>query len=68
MAGNVVDLGPHCRMTVDETLDLCKRDNMTDVIVVGYDADDEVVIRSSKMSRADAVYLLEQAKLHALGR
>lgn len=39
-----------------------------DVLVIGYDKDGALLIRSSKMSRMDALFLLEQAKEWAMGR
>ena len=35
--------------------------------MIGLKADNHLVVRSSRMSRANALYLLEQAKLHSLG-
>jgi hypothetical protein len=38
---------------------------MSDVLCIGY-LEDELVVRSSRMSRADALFLLEKAKLWTL--
>ena len=48
-------------------LEFVRGDNLTDVLVIGYDADGDLLIRSSKMSRCDAVFMIEKAKQWALG-
>lgn len=47
-------------------LEFVRAENLADVLVIGYDADGELIIRSSKMSRCDAVFMLEKAKQWAL--
>ena len=39
---------------------------LTECLIVGYDADGRLVLRSSGMARRDALWLIEQAKRHAL--
>ncbi len=39
---------------------------LTDVLIVGYDADGDLFVRSSKMTCAEALFLLEKAKVWAL--
>lgn len=39
---------------------------LQDVLVVGYDDDGDLFIRSSRMNRKDALWLAEQLKLYAL--
>lgn len=41
-------------------------ERVTDVLIVGYDADGDLFVRSSHMSRAEAVFLLEKAKEWAM--
>lgn len=43
-------------------LEFTRTDNITDVMVIGYDNDGVMIIRSSRMSRADALFMLEKAK------
>ena len=43
-------------------LEFTRTDNITDVLVIGYDNDGVMIIRSSRMSRADALFMLEKAK------
>jgi TATA-box binding protein (TBP) (component of TFIID and TFIIIB) len=66
-AANVVELGAHVNMTPEQALRLVLREQPTDVLILTYQ-DGELVIRSSKMTRADALWMLENAKLHALDR
>lgn len=42
-------------------------DNLQDVLVIGYDGDGELLIRSSRMDRQDALWLSEQLRGYALG-
>lgn len=66
----IIALGPHERMTAEECLEFCARtkSEFQDVIVVGYDAEGKVMIRSSHMSRADAAFMLLAALDHARGK
>lgn len=48
-------------------LDFAKNDNMQDVLVVGYDGDGALIVRSSRMDRKDALWLSEQLRKYALG-
>jgi hypothetical protein len=48
-------------------LEFANNDNLQDVLVVGYDGDGELVIRSSRMDRKDALWISEQLRIYALG-
>lgn len=54
-------------MTPEQALDSAKGLSLTDVLIVGYDTDGDLVIRSSRMGRADALWLAEKMKAWALG-
>jgi len=65
----IIELGPHDRMTPEEVLSQVGREAWDRVIVVGYHKDDDVfVVRSSEMSRQDALWIAEHLRLHALDR
>lgn len=66
---DLVMLNPHDRMTPEECLSHCAMDhsNFQDVMVIGYDRDGELVVRSSAMSRKDAAWMLLAALDHARG-
>lgn len=53
-------------LTPEMALDDAKNFDLTDAMVIGYE-DDKLVIRSSHMTRADAVYMLMRAIDHARG-
>lgn len=63
----LTELDVHNRMTVDEALQLCRRAELKEVIIIGFDKDDEFFTQSSKMTRQDALWALEWAKRHTLG-
>lgn len=46
-------------MTANQVLDGAKQLNLADVIVLGYDADGGLTLRSSKMTKAEALFLLK---------
>ena len=48
-------------------LEFANNDDLQDVLVVGYDGDGELIIRSSRMDCKDALWLSEQLRLYALG-
>lgn len=55
----IVELGPHSNMTPEECLELCRRDHASyeTVIVIGINADQGVFLRSSHVSREEAVFI-----------
>jgi hypothetical protein len=53
-------------MTPDQALDSAKQSAPIDVLVVAYDADGELIIRSSRMNLSDALWLIEKAKAYVL--
>jgi len=68
MSAEVVEFGPHTRMTPEEALTLCSREEWDEVIIIGYRKDSpDFATRSSHMSRECALWLVEHAKMHVLG-
>lgn len=65
----VIEFGAHTRMTPEQALALASREEWEHVIILGYHKEfpNEIVSRSSSMNRETALWLLESAKLHALG-
>ncbi len=47
-------------------MEFANNDNLQDVIIVGYDGDGHLLVRSSNMSRADALWLAEHLRKHIL--
>lgn len=63
---NIVELGPHCRMTAEEAEEMVKREGHKEVLIIYYDEEGDVGIRSSGMQNKDALWLIEQARLEIL--
>lgn len=59
---NVVELGAHERMKPEEALALTIRENPPEVLILFYDHAGVFGMRSSNMSRKDALWILETAK------
>ncbi|NKX16213.1 hypothetical protein [Brucella pseudogrignonensis] len=66
----IISLGAHERMTVKECLDYCARDHdgYQDVIVVGVDHEGNTILRSSRLTRAEASFILMDALDRARGK
>lgn len=67
MSNNVIKLGGSVHFSVEQALDDAKMLGLTEVVVLGTDSDGRLVTRSSSMSRAEALYLCERGKFHAMG-
>lgn len=63
----IVELGAHENMSPEEALAIASREAWDDVAIIGYQ-DNELVCRSSRMSRAEALWLIEMAKLHVMNK
>jgi hypothetical protein len=60
---NVTFLPPSENYNVEQALNSALNiGSLTDILIVGYDEDGDLFIRSSYMTRAEAVFLLEKAK------
>lgn len=67
---NVLPFPPTTTMTPRQALlsalEMAENDDLQDVLVVGYDGDGDLVIRSSRMDRKDALWLAEMLRRYAL--
>ena len=61
----IIDL-PSNNMTAKQALESAMRLGLDDVVILGYDAEGRLKVRSSQMSNAEALYLIELGRLHAL--
>lgn len=43
-------------------LDMCTNGRLTDVMVIGYDEDGDLIVRSSKMTRAEGLFMTKKAE------
>jgi hypothetical protein len=66
---NITRLRPpaHTGMSVPMALESAKLADLQDVLIVGYDQEGNLIVRSSAMSRRDALWLAVKAQQHALG-
>ena len=63
MTAEIVKLGPHQRMTPEETLASAAQFQWERIIICGYHADNgELVVQSSHMTRECALWIIEWAK------
>lgn len=61
----IIDL-PSNNMTAKQALESAMRLGLEDVVILGYDGEGRFKVRSSQMSNAEALYLIELGRLHAL--
>lgn len=60
---NIIVLPPSANYTPEQALQSAiNHINLTDVMIIGYDADGDLFIRSSAMTIAEAVFMAEKAK------
>ena len=63
---NVIALPASVNYTPEQALlsmlEFCRKDNLQDVICLGYDADGDLIVRSPKMTRAEGMFMAEKAK------
>lgn len=62
----VIALPASTNFTPDQALNSALSLGMADALIVGYDEDGVLVVRSSRMTCAEAVFLLEKAKNWAM--
>lgn len=67
MTGKLIELGAHTNMSPEEVLQKVGREGLTEVLVMGYDRDGDLVIRSSKgITRKDALWYSKLLEDNAL--
>jgi hypothetical protein len=59
---NVITLPASISYTPEQALNSALKEPLTDVLIIGYDNEGELFIRSSKMNRMDALWMAEKAK------
>jgi hypothetical protein len=70
MSEKIFLLNPHNRMTAAEALQHCTMDagNFQDVMIIGIDADGDLIVRSSKITREQAAWILLAALDYVRGK
>lgn len=64
---NVSSLPASTTFTPEQAIASAASLSMTEVLVIGYDEEERLVVRSSRMDRASALWLVEQARRWVLG-
>ena len=59
---NVVQLPSRNTFTVDQALDNSKTKNLEEVLIIGVDANGELFMNTSRMTRKDALWLMEMGR------
>lgn len=62
----IIELGAHERMTPEEALGITMRESPTEVLILFFDREDDFGLRSSNISRKDALWLIELARQQIL--
>lgn len=58
----VIELPASTNYTAEQALHSALKAGLTDVMVIGYDEDGDLFVRSSKMTRAEGLFMAEKAK------
>lgn len=58
----VVELPASVNYTPEQALQSALKAGLTDVIVLGYDEDGDLFVRSSKMTRAEGLFMVKRAE------
>jgi L-ascorbate metabolism protein UlaG (beta-lactamase superfamily) len=66
MSKKIAFLPASSTMTAEQALDSMKHLEPKDVVVIAYDEDGDLLIRSSRLVRRDALWMLEVAKIHIM--
>jgi len=66
---NLLAFPPSETFTVGQALDSASamRESLTEVLIVGFDTDGDLYVRSSRMDRKDALWLSELLRQYATG-
>lgn len=68
---NLIRLPPTTTMTAQQALESALVDaednHLKDVLIIGYDADGDLYVRSSRLTCAEALFLANKAGLWAMG-
>lgn len=58
----IVELPASVNYTAEQALASALKAGLTDVIVLGYDEDGDLFVRSSKMTRAEGLFMVKKAE------
>lgn len=58
----VVGLPASVNYTPEQALQSALKADLTDVMIIGYDKDNDLFVRSSKMTRAEGLFMVKKAE------
>lgn len=58
----VIALPASINYTAEQALHSALKADLTDVMIIGYDEDGELFVRSSKLTRAEGLFMVEKAR------
>jgi hypothetical protein len=58
----VIELPASTNYTAEQALNSALKADLTDVMVIGYDEDGNLFVRSSRMTRAEGLFMVEKAR------
>lgn len=68
MSAEIKHLPPSSHMSVEQALESAKDAGICSVLVIGESEEGTLITRSSKLTRAEALWLVELARDNILGR
>lgn len=58
----VIELPASTNYTAEQALQSALKADLTDVLILGYDQDGDLFVRSSKMTRAEGLFMVKKAE------
>jgi hypothetical protein len=58
----VIDLPASTNYSPEQALNSALKADLTDVMVIGYDQDGDLFVRSSRMTRAEGLFMVKRAE------
>jgi hypothetical protein len=58
----VIHMQPSTNHTAEQALNQALKYDLTDVMIIGYDVDGDLVVLSSKMTRAEGLFMVKKAE------
>jgi len=58
----IIYMQPSTNYTAEQALNQALKYDLTDVMIIGYDVDGDLVVLSSKMTRAEGLFMVKKAE------
>lgn len=59
---SITHLKPHSKLTVDEAVAVAMRQDLTDILIIGYNTGNDLVVACSEMTNEQSVMMAELFK------